>query len=257
MKSIDAFLNRIIHGDCIEVMVEMPSDSIDLVVTSPPYNAGIDYDAYHDKIEWHTYYEWCKEWLSQLYRILKPDGRCCINHYMSFGQSNNRHSPLMDINYYAKEIGFGHHGLAIWTDRTLIKRTAWGSWLSASAPYISCPYEGILILYKDEWKKQTKGETEIPKEEFMEACSGIWNIRPETNGDNPAPFPLALPERCIRLLSWKNDIVLDPFNGCGTTTLAAKRLDRRYIGIDVSQHYCDVAQRKVDNVPSKKITSWN
>jgi len=253
-------VNRIIHGDCIDVMSEFPDNCIDLVVTSPPYNVGIPYDEYVDKKEWAEYYSWCEKWLSQLYRILKNDGRCCINHYIGgIGDSEYRTPPLMEINTIAThKVGFNHNSLAVWTDRTLTKRTAWGSWRSASAPYISSPFEGILILYKDTWRKNNGGETEITPSEFMRACSGVWNIRPETdNNDNPAPFPIELPERCIKLLSYKDDIVIDPFVGGGTTAVAAKRLDRRYIGIDISKNYCRIARHKIANIPSMKLEQFD
>jgi DNA modification methylase len=98
-------------------------------------------------MEWDAYYTWCKEWLSEIYRVLKPDGRFCLNHYLSLGQSDNRHAPLMDLNYICtREIGFKHHGLACWDDITLTKRTAWGSWISASAPYINCLCPSTLVF---------------------------------------------------------------------------------------------------------------
>jgi len=223
----------------------MEDGSVDLVFTSPPYNIGISYDVYNDNQPWDEYYEWCKEWLKELFRVLKDDGRCCIVHYLSLGKANNRHSPLMEINHIALDLGYKHHGLAIWWDITLTKLTAWGSWLSASAPYINSPFEGILIMYKDKWKKKSKGKTSISKEEFMEACSGIWKIPPERKRKHPAPFPVALAERAIKLLSYEGDIVFDPFCGSGTTLVAAKKLNRSYIGMDISEKYCDMARKRL------------
>jgi len=257
MLSLEDIIDRIICGDCIEVMRQIPSNSIDLVITSPPYNVGIKYDEYHDDIEWGQYFEWSRKWLYEIYRILKNDGRFCLNHYLSIGQSGNRHSPLMDLNWMAKEIGFKHHGLAVWTDATLTKRTAWGSWLSASAPYINSPYEGILILYKNKWKKERKGKSTISKEEFIESCSGIWNIKPDNKREkHPATFPEELPRRCINLLSYEGDIVMDPFNGIGTTTVVAKKLKRHYIGIEISENYCKIARERLKNIPDKRIDEW-
>ena len=169
----------LIQGDCLKVLPKIPSESIDLVVTSPPYNINIDYGVYKDNIDWDSYYNWCRKWLKELYRVLKKDGRLCLNHYLSMGQSGNRHAALMDLNWIAtREIGFKHHSVAIWTDNSLSSLTSWGSWLSAKAPYIKCPFEGILILYKQTWKKLKDGKSTIKPEEFIKACSGIWNIKP-------------------------------------------------------------------------------
>ncbi len=241
----DDFIDMIVCGDCIKLMSKIPENSIDLVITSPPYNLGIDYGIYKDNMEWNDYFQSCRKWIKEIFRILKKDGRFCLNHYLSLGKSNNRQSPLMDLNWIAKEIGFKHHGLAVWTDKTLSKRTAWGSWLSASAPYINSPYEGILLLYKYFWKKQKSGESTIKSNEFMEYCSGIWNMQPDIKRLTPASFPLELPLRCIKLLSFENDIVLDPFMGSGTTAVACKQLKRNFIGFEINPDYCKIARNRV------------
>jgi len=238
---------KILNGDCLTELKKLPDYSIDLIVTSPPYNCGIEYNSYNDNMKWEDYYLWCQIWIKQLFRVLRNDGRLCLIHYLSLGQSNNRHAPLMKLNCIAEEIGFKHYGLAIWWDITLAKRTAWGSWLSASAPYINSPFEGILILYKNHWKKVSGGKTDISKEEFMESCSGIWKIAPEHKRQHPAPFPIKLAERCIKLLSFEQDTILDPFMGSGTTGVACKNLNRNFIGIEISQKYCEMAKKRIDN----------
>lgn len=238
-------LNKIICGDVIRVLADIPAESVDLVVTSPPYNLGIEYDGFEDKISWPDYFNWCREWLSGLYRVLKSDGRICINHYMSFGTSIERLMPLSKLNQIIEGIGYKHHAQIVWEDRTVAKRTAWGSWLSASAPYCNSPYEGILINYKESWKKLTKGESTMTKEEFMELTSGVWKLGTSRSKHHPAVFPITFPEKCIKLLTYKDDAVLDPFCGIGTTCVAARNLGRRYIGIDQSRKYCDVAEEKL------------
>ena len=147
----------------------------------------------------------------------------CLNHYLSCGTAEIRFAPLMSLNSIAESLGFKHHGIAIWDDRTITKRTAWGSWMSASAPYLNSPYEGILVLYKDRWKKDVGGESTILSTEFMESCSGIWKIQPETKYQTIANFPVALPRRCINLFTYKGQSVLDPFMGAGSTAVAAKQ----------------------------------
>lgn len=217
-------------------MSEIPDNSVNLIVTSPPYNIGIDYPGYDDDLEWTDYWSWIKRVLEQMYRVLADDGRLCINHYLSLGTAEQRVAPLMAINQIAMDIGFNHHAVAVWVDRTVAKRTAWGSWLSASAPYVNSPYEGVLILYKDQWKRKNKGTSTISKDEFCEAVSGIWNI-PTSRCDNyPATFPIDLPLRCINLFTYKGDIVLDPFLGRGTTVKACIQSGRIGIGFELGTH---------------------
>lgn len=240
-------IHEIICGDCIDVMRTFPENKIDLAITSPPYNIGIDYESYCDSRPWSEYFDWCKEWMFEVHRVLKKDGRFCLNHYFSLGTSKERVAPLMRLENIAEEIGFHHHSVAFWTDITRAKYTAWGSWLSASAPYLNSPFEGILILYKDQWKRQNKGESTIKKEEFIEACGGVWNL-PSGKRKNGVPtFPTDLPRRCINLLSYRDDIILDPFNGTGSTTLAAHQTGRNFIGIDVDTMYCNVARERIRN----------
>jgi len=248
--------NAIYCGDCLELFKSVDSKSIDLVVTSPPYNVGIEYDVHNDNMAWEDYYRWSEKWMREVYRVLKPDGRFCLNHYLSMGQSSNRHSPLMDLNYIGVNfVGFKHHGLAVWWDITITKRTAWGSWLSASAPYINSPLEGVLILYKDSWKLARRGDSTVTKEEFMEACSGIWKLQPERNREFPAPFPVSLPARCINMFTYRGDTVLDPFSGSGSTAVAAKQFERRYIGFEISDKYCKMARDRLNRISSKLTQS--
>lgn len=245
------YLNKIIYGDCIKVMKDIPDNYIDMVITSPPYNVGIDYDNYDDNKDWEEYYDWCKEWMSEIYRILKPDGRFCLNHYLSLGNAKRRESPISNLNYMCcNEIGFKHHSIAVWLDKTLSKRTAFGSWLSASAPYQNCPFECVLVLYKEIWKKQTKGESTIDKELFLKMNSGILDFAPDKKRLTKATFPEQLPEWFIKFFSYKSDIILDPFSGSGTTCYIAKKLNRNFIGIDISKNYCEIALNRIK-------TKWN
>jgi site-specific DNA-methyltransferase (adenine-specific) len=240
--------NQIYNEDCITGMQKLPDNCIDLCITSPPYNLGVKYDVYNDWMGWDVYYDWCERWLQEVYRVLKPDGRFCLNHYLSCGTSKTRSAPLMNLHCICNKIGFLHHGIALWDDRTLTKYQAWGSWKSASSPYVNSPHECILITYKDHWKKDRKGKTEISPKEFMEACSGVWKIHPLSKSKSltMANFPVELPMRCIKLLSYKGDVVLDPFSGSGTTAYAAKVLGRQYVGFEISKNYWEISQKRVE-----------
>ena len=241
-------LNTIYCGDCLSILPNIPDNYIDLIVTSPPYNIGIEYDGYSDKKPWKLYYEWCSKWLKECYRILKPDGRMSLNHYLSIGNSKCRSAPLLTLNDIALSIGFKHHSCAIWTDRTLSKRTAWGSWMSASSPYINSPFEGVLILFKERWKKDKKGISDISKKDFIDLTRGIWNIKTETKGLTPANFSIDFAEKNIKLLSYVNDIILDPFSGSGTVAITSIKTKRRFIGIEQSEKYCKIAQMGINGL---------
>ena len=232
--------------DCIEGLKQIDDNSIDLIVTSPPYNIGIDYDTWQDTMKWEEYLLWCEKWLIECYRVLKPDGRICINHYLNFQDRWEKVSrfPLFDIKIIQEKIGYNVHKLCLWEDNTRKKFTAWGSYLSASSPYINTPYEGILIAYKDQWNKLDKGESTISKEMFMEGVGGIWKLG-TTLGLTKANFPISLPKMCIELLTYKGDVVLDPFMGSGTTAAACIETGRNYIGFEISPNYTEVANHRL------------
>ena len=241
--------DKIYNMDCIKGMQMLTDDCIDLIVTSPPYNIGIDYDVYDDNRSWEEYYDWCETWLKECYRVLKKDGgRILIDHYISLGTSKYRTSPLSRIYSIMEKIGFKHHSIAVWTDITLAKKTAWGSYLNASAPYINAPFEGILIDYKENWKKSRKGVSTIDKDEFIKLTRGRWDIKTETKGLTKANFSLDLPTKAINLLTYVDDVVLDPFMGSGTTAVAAKLTNRHYIGFEISENYCRIAEKRIEDI---------
>ena len=238
-------LNKIYNEDCLNTLSRIPDNYVDLTVTSPPYNIGVKYDVYRDSRPSVEYFAWMEYWLRELYRITKPDGRVCLNHYLSISMNGERCSPIAQIISIALKVGFKYHGLSVWTDRTVTKLTAWGSWLSASALYVNTPYEGVIILYKEHWRKSEIRVTNISKEEFIAGCSGIWNLKTEHTKLHPSAFPLSLPTRYIQLFSYEGDLVFDPFMGTGTTAVACKMLNRKYIGAEVSKKYCAVAEKRL------------
>ena len=237
---------NLMQGDCLERMKTIDSNSVDLIVTSPPYNIGIDYGVYKDDKSWEQYLLWTRDWLAECYRVLKDDGRICVNHYLNFQDRWEKVSrfPLYDIKKIQEDIGFHVHKLCLWPDNTRAKLSAWGSYLSASAPYINTPYEGILISYKNQWKKSKKGISTIEKDMFIEGVSGIWKIG-TTRGKTKSCFPEKLPMMCISLMSYQDDVVLDPFMGSGTTGVVAAKTKRKFIGIEINGQYFEIAKERI------------
>lgn len=237
--------DKIYQGNCLDLFKDIDSSSIDLVVTSPPYNVGIQYDNWNDTLQWNAYLEWCQKWISEIYRVLKPDGRFAINHLFECKVDNIKYSPVVEFYKMLTSAGLSINSLPIWLDTNKTKLTAWGSWQSASCPYMYNPTEVIIVGYKDQWKKLNKGIDTISKEDFIEAVGGVWKLRPETRGLTKANFPVELPKRCIELLTFKGDVVLDPFMGSGTTAIAAIQTGRRFIGFEISETYFKIANNRI------------
>lgn len=236
-------------GNCIEVLRTLPEGSIDLVVTSPPYNVEIEYDSWNDLLPWEQYREFVFTWLSEVKRVLKKDGRFAINVLMSV-KSNNENMNLLYLYVdavYKTGLNYKTVATLVEPSRNKSKLTTWGSWLSASAPYIQNDTEVVIIGYKDTWKKLSKGISTLSKEEFIRWVSGDWPYMAETNKDYVASYSLFLPDAAIKILSFSGDTVLDPFLGHGTTAVAAKALGRRFIGIDISENYLRVSVERLKN----------
>lgn len=240
-------LVKIINDDTLTT-TQINNNSIDLIITSPPYNININYTSYNDKLSYTDYLDFCKKWLSNCYNWLKDDGRFCLNIPLNKNKGGQQ-SIGADLTVLAKDIGFKYHSTIVWNKGNISRRTAWGSWLSASAPYVIAPVELIVVLYKNRWKKTSGSKkSDITKEEFIEWTNGLWKFPGESKKriGHPAPFPLELPKRCIKLFSYIGDIVLDPFMGSGTTLLAAYQNNRNAIGIDIDETYCQLAKNRLN-----------
>ena len=243
VKSVDGI--TIVNEDVLRTDA-MEQESVDLIVTSPPYNVDIAYDSHVDNDDYGQYLVWTHQWLARCYKWLKPDGRMCLNIPLDKNKGGQQ-SVGADITRMARDIGYGYHSTIVWNEGNISRRTAWGSWMSASAPFVIAPVELIVLLYKDTWKKQQRGTSDISRDEFMEWTNGVWLFNGEKKSKigHPAPFPVDLPERCLKLFSYVGDTVLDPFLGSGTTLVAAQKFERKGIGIEIDPGYCAIAERRL------------
>lgn len=265
---MEDYIGKIINGDCVEVMEQMPESTIDLMVTSPPYNCGIKYDTHDDFMMMDDYWSWTEKWLSQVYRLLKDDGRVAINipYETNVQDRGGRVFYVSEFYQVMKKVGFKFFGIVDLEEDSphRSKTTAWGSWMSPSSPYIYNPKECVVLAYKKQHIKKVKGEshwigepyvsedgknkvayTEEQKREFMELVFGQWKYLNDTKQLTKATFSMDIPTKAIKILSYKNDIVLDPFCGSATTMVAAETLDRRWIGIELSTNYTDIGTQRV------------
>jgi site-specific DNA-methyltransferase (adenine-specific) len=272
---IENYINRVINGDTIEVMSEMPEGWVDLMVTSPPYNVGIQYDTHNDEIVMDEYWEWSEKWLTEAYRLLKDDGRIAINipYEVNVQARGGRVFFASEIYQVMKKVGFKFYGIVDLEEDSphRSKTTAWGSWMSPSAPYIYNPKECVILAYKKHHIKKVKGEpqwkgepylteegknkvaySEQDKKEFMELVFGQWKYFADTRSLTKATFSMDIPEKAIKILSYRNDVVLDPFNGSGTSCVAAVVHDRRWVGIELSENYCEIAKQRIQSFVDQK-----
>jgi site-specific DNA-methyltransferase (adenine-specific) len=248
-REILPFVNRIVCADAHQALARIPDRSIDLIITSPPYNFGHSYaqDPHDDTHEWNIYFEQLLSVWRECERVLKTGGRMAVNIQPLFSDYVPTHHV---ISHQLASLGLLWKAEFLWEKNNYnAKYTAWGSWKSPSMPYIKYTWEFIEVFDKTTHKKGGRREDiDITADEFKEWVLGKWSFPPEIrmkDYSHPAMFPEELPRRLMKLFSYKNDIVLDPFNGAGTTTLVAWKLQRRFIGIDVSQQYCDMALQRL------------
>ena len=238
-------VNSILLGDCLELFATIPDSSVDMVVTSPPYNVGIDYGEGREKDarEIKDYIYFAADVMSQVSRGLKSGGRCCVE----IGGSG-RNFPLswtwQDAAYKA--------GLGLFSEIVIEHRktnpTAWGSYLKPDNVYTIPNFHMLYVFYKDTATKRGDG-TNLIKEEFVEWTRGRWkiNFSRDKNYPHPAPYPVSLPTRCIKLFGHIGDLVLDPFGGVGTTAVACIQNSRDFILFEINAEYVDLAKKRIVN----------
>ena len=266
------YIGKVVNGDCIEVMKTMEEGSVDSIETSPPYGVGIDYDVHQDDMVWEEYVKFTYSWMEQAFKVLKDDGRIALNipYEINRQAKGGRIFMVSEVWQIMKQIGFKFFGVVDLEEESphRSRTTAWGSWMSPSAPYIYNPKECVILAYKKNHIKKVKGEpewvgelgeredkngvmkpktfyTEEQKREFIDLVFGQWHYFADTRSLTKATFSMDIPTKAIKILTYKNDLVLDPFAGSGTSMVAAEVSNRRWIGIELSPNYAKIANERV------------
>lgn len=246
----DKYLDQIIESDSEEVLKNLPDNCVDFIFTSPPYNFGMDYSEHDDTSFWEQYFNKIDAILTECVRVLKWGGRIGINIQPLYSDYIPSHHIFSNI---LMKKGLIWKAEILWEKNNYnAKYTAWGSYMSPSSPYLKYTWEFIEVFCKGDIKKiGNTCDADISAEEFKKWTIGKWSIAPERNMkdyNHPAMFPEELVTRALKLFTFKNDVILDPFNGVGTTTAVAKALGRHYLGIDISKEYCITALKRLSNI---------
>ena len=241
----DDTLARVMLGDSARLVEAIGEAGVNLIVTSPPYALGVDYGqaGYADDQPYARYLDWVKAWATALLHVSAPGGRACINIPLDSNKGGKR-AVYADYLRIFQEVGWTYQTSIVWNEQNISRRTAWGSWLSPSAPFVTAPVEMIGIFHKGSFRRPATGgrHGDITRDEFLAWTLGMWTFagaNPRRVG-HPAPFPEELPRRLIKIYSYPGDLVLDPFAGSGTTLVAAKRLGRLSLGVEINPVFCDL-----------------
>lgn len=238
---------KLIQGDCLEVLPTLDEESVNLIITSPPYNLGKDYGkGFDDKKVYTEYLLFLSKVWKECFRVLRYNGRICVN----IGDINKgffRQPTHSHIIAQLEKTSFRYRDFVVWNKMQVRKRTAWGSFKSPANPYLISPFEFVIIFSKralDRFLQPSKPD--ITKEEFIEWTESLWRFPPETQIKwHPSSFPEELPRRLIKLYSFPGDVVLDPFLGAGTTMRVAFETRRSCIGIEINEEYIKMIKERV------------
>jgi len=248
--------NKLYNENCLETMRRMNDDYLDCVITSPPYNVSIEYDEYNDNKTEEQYFNEMREIFSLLYSKLKDDGRLAINLPFEIGAIGNQEERIFIAAEFYKmlrDVGYKWAGFVRLVEKNsqcARRISQFGSYLSPSSPYIFNSEECVLILYKNVWKKNSKGVgyfNEENKREFIDLIRFGWKYQAETNQLTKATFSLDLPLSALKILTWENDLVYDCFMGSGTTAIACQSMNRKWIGSELSTSYYNKALIRIKN----------
>lgn len=253
MKSFEP----IIYNKSSEDMIEIKNNQVDLVITSPPYRALIDYDGYDDGQGYEIYINMINNVLSECYRVMRNGARICINI------ANIGRKPYKPMDHLITELllknNFHLRGQIIWQKWDNATTTAWGSYNSPSNPALRDVHEYIIIASKgkESLKNIYNGINTISHDEFINWTNSIWKILPRNDKNHPAVFPLEIPKRLMHLYTWTRGLVLDPFAGSGTTLEIARYHNRRSIGYEISKNYSSYIKLKIESGRQISLDDFN
>lgn len=239
-------LDNIICGDVLEVMAEIPENTVHLAITSPPYNLNIGYDSCKDDLAYEEYLDWIKKVWVETKRVLVSGGRFALN--IAPTSIKNFRPIHHDFANQLREIGMIFRTEIVWYKQTMKRRTAWGSWKNPANPHIVPSWEYVLVFSKDSWMLESDSkDADITADEFMRFSDGFWYIPPESQRrGHPTPFPEELIYRLIKFYTYKGDVALDMFGGTGTVAVVAQKTGRHFIHIDISSKYCEIAKQRLE-----------
>lgn len=235
-----------VHIQCADA-AQLPLDdgAVDIIVTSPPYELGVAYDDYDDERGYGVYLQDVASWSRELWRIGTDQARLCLNVPLDITRGGIQpvYSDWLDA---LREAGWRYAATIIWDEDNTSKSVARGSVDSPSAPHVFARVETVLVMHKGEWNRHRIGPHDLEHDEWLAWTNGVWRFGGEHHAlGHPAAFPEELPRRLLKLLSFRDDVVCDPFLGSGTTAVVAYRLARRFWGFDTSADYIRLARHRL------------
>jgi len=259
MKLIEEFTNKMFNDKWENIMPLIPDNSIDIVITSPPYNVDLGnnkfkqdgYEDFEDNMPYEEYLDWMEKLFTESYRVLKSGGRICIN---IGDKKQSKEVTHVDFILKMKKVGFIMLVPIVWNKGQIGNRFAWGSYRSPAMPCFPTPFEYIIVMCKESLRHEgDPKKITVSAKDFQTSANALWTFPPDTQmmkkWGHPATFPEELPRRLIHQLTYADDIVLDPFSGSGTSCTVAKKLKRKYIGIEMSKKYYDTSLKRLGETP--------
>jgi len=241
-------LDQVLCGDVLDEMRKIPSGSVHMAITSPPYNVRAGYAEYADDREYRDYRTWLRDVWQETARVLCEGGRFALN--IAPTSISNYRPVHMDLSNDVEKAGLQPRTEILWYKQNMTaKRTAWGSFRSPRHPHVIPSWEYVLVFHKNSWKLEGDREkADISADDFVAWSDGMWKIPPETAryANHPAIFPEELIRRLLLYFTYQGNTVLDMFGGTGTVAVVAKRLERHFIHIDNTREYCDAALRRLE-----------